>query len=103
MELNDACSYNYARMLERKAGIPPTEERDLRHTSLCARCEHGVVYRRRDHLEVAAYCKTMLRHVPSDSAECTNFEQPNAIDLETMVEMALPVDAREGVNENSYL
>jgi len=103
VELNDVCPYNYAKMLERRAGIPPAEERGLLHASLCARCEHGVVYHRQDRLEVTAYCKTMLRQVPSDIAECTNFVQPNALDLEGMVEMALPVDGRDGVNEKSYL
>jgi hypothetical protein len=103
VELNDVCAYDYARMLERKAGTPPAEERGLLQSSLCARCEHGVVYRRQDHLDVTAYCKTMLCPVPPDVAECTTFQRPNTLDLEHMVEMAVAIDVRDGVNGRAYL
>jgi len=54
VELNDTCAYNYARILERKSDISGDEERGPLHTSLCARCDNGVVYRPRDHLDVIA-------------------------------------------------
>jgi len=104
VELSEGtCAYEYARTLERKAGLPSSEDRGLLNEALCSRCTHGVVFRRRYGLELTVHCAAMRRDVPPDVAECNQFQRPDGLDLDRMVEMALAIDLHDGFNVKSYL
>lgn len=79
------------------------EERRLDANVLCARCNRGMVYRRRGSLEVVVYCHALSTNVPPDIIECSAFRDPKAMDLDDMNKLALRVDKREGINDKSYI
>ena len=69
---------------------------------LCARCTHGVVYRRAKSLEPVAFCNAIRAAVPTDIAECSSFEDTRAVPMYEMQEIALPIDARIGTSDGAY-
>jgi len=78
------------------------EERGRFRDVLCAKCQHGVVYRRRGRLEPVAYCQQMRQEMPTDLAECSAFEAAGKLDSYELAKIALIVDPRVGVNDGSY-
>lgn len=78
------------------------EEKGLGLSSLCARCKHSQIIRRQHQLHVTTYCGELNRIVPSDIVECTAFQDHKRLSLETMKELALPIDLREGISPKAY-
>ncbi len=70
-------------------------DRRLGAGSLCDRCEHGRIYRRRDAPDVAVYCRSLPTRVPPDIAECSAYRAATALTLGDMMDMALTIDPRE--------
>ena len=78
------------------------QNRRLGAGSLCDRCDHGHIYRRRESQEVVVYCRSLRTRVPSDIAECSVFRAATALTLSDMTDIALTIDPREGVDRRSY-
>jgi len=78
------------------------QDRRLGAGSLCDRCDHGHIYRRRGARDVAVYCRSLRTRVPSDIAECSAFRAATALTLGDMLDLALTIDAREGIDRRSY-
>ena len=78
------------------------EEKGRMLDVLCARCTHGVVYRRVKALEPVAFCTEIKGAVPTDIAERSSFEDTRAIPMYEMQEIAIPVDARVGTSDGAY-
>jgi hypothetical protein len=70
--------------------------------SLCDRCAHGHIYRRRGARDVAVYCRSLHVQVPPDIAECSAFRAATALTLSDMMDLALRIDPREGIDRRSY-
>lgn len=71
--------------------------------TLCARCKNGTVYQRRDVLSVVVYCGNMRSRVHPDVQQCTGFEDKTRLSLYEMDDVALKIDDRKGINDQSYL
>ena len=78
------------------------QDRRLGAGSLCDRCDHGHIYRRRGARDVAVYCRSLRTRVPADIAECSAFRAATALTLSDMVDIALTIDPREGIDRRSY-
>ena len=78
--------------------------RELRPSgrSLCSGCKHAHLYRRRDSAEPSVYCHELLKYVPPDIVECSQFTAVAAPTLHEMQRIALPIDPRRGINDGSY-
>jgi hypothetical protein len=83
-------------------GSRAVEERRLDTSILCARCTWGHLYRRRRRLHFEVFCSFLERPVPADIVECSKFSDANDLSLRDMVQMALPVDPRPGIDDRSY-
>ena len=70
--------------------------------SLCTGCKDGHIYRRRGDQEISVYCHSVGRSMPPDIGECSEFRSVASLSLTEMQQIALPVDARPGVNDGSY-
>ena len=77
------------------------EERHLVNSALCASCRFGLVFRRRNRLDVRVTC-LQFGPVPSDIEECSRYIRHNSMDIREMEMLALPVDSRVGVDDGSY-
>lgn len=71
--------------------------------SLCITCEHGTVFRQRSRDRVVFVCQKLDREVPNDIIECTGYENPHELGLGQLIEMAVIIDPREGVNVRSFI
>ena len=78
------------------------QDRRLGAGSLCDRCDHGHIYRRRGAGDVAVYCRSLRTQVPPDIAECSAFRAATALTLSDMMEIALMIDPRDGIDGRSY-
>lgn len=78
------------------------EERGLVADTLCAKCRHGHVYRRRNQLHVEVYCTTIGQRVAPDIVECSAFMSVKDMELWEIREIGKEIDPREGVNNGSY-
>jgi hypothetical protein len=78
------------------------QDRHLGSGGLCDRCDHGHLYRRRGSRDVAVYCRSLHVQVPSDIAECSTFRAATALTLSDMMDLALPIDPRQGIDQRSY-
>lgn len=52
--------------------------------------------------EPTVYCHELLRYVPPDIVECSQFTAVAAPTLHEMQRIALPIDLRRGINDASY-
>jgi hypothetical protein len=80
----------------------PVRELRPRGGSLCSGCKHAHLYRRRDAGECSVYCHELLKYVPPDIVECSQFSAVAAPSLHEMQRIALPIDPRRGINDGSY-
>ncbi len=78
------------------------EERGLESESLCSKCGHSIIYRRKSKLEITVFCDRFARIVPSDIVVCNRFQHYKAMDLWEMKEIAVDVDKRVAVKDGSY-
>jgi len=85
-----------------RAGNRAVEETRLEANTLCARCQWGHLYRRRHRLQFRVFCGYLEHYVPSDIVECSKFSDAKTLSLSDMVNIALPIDPRVGVDERSY-
>lgn len=99
----DTSDWALVESLERKGAVVAEEKGLLLGNSVCSSCKRSMAFRRRAKLDVVTWCHSLERVVPSDIAECTNYEAKNTISIHQMVDMALDVDGRRGVNDKSYL
>lgn len=77
------------------------EERQLVTSTMCAGCRFGVVFRRKNQLNVHVNC-LQFGPVPSDIVECSRYIEHNTMDMREMEMLALPVDGRVGIRDGSY-
>ena len=85
-----------------KIGRRNAEERRLDADILCSRCTWGHLYRRRRRLQYQVYCGFAERDVPADIVECSKFRDVNTMSLPDMIQIAVPIDARPGIDDRSY-
>ena len=78
------------------------QDRRLGAGSLCDRCDHGHIYRRRGARDVSVYCRGLRAQVPPDIAECSAYRAATALTPGDMMDLALTIDPREGINRRSY-
>jgi hypothetical protein len=48
------------------------------------------------------YCSFAEREVPADIVECSKFRDVNTMSLPDMIQIAVPIDARPGIDDRSY-
>lgn len=70
--------------------------------SLCDGCDHAHIFRRRCAPDVSVYCRSLRARVPSDISECSAFRAATAPTLSDMIDIALTVDPRPGIDGRSY-
>ena len=100
--MNSSSRSRWEEVDQLRAGSRAVEETRLDANTLCARCQWGHLYRRRRSLQFQVFCGSLERHVPADIVECSKFSDAKALSLSDMVGIALPIDARIGIDERSY-
>lgn len=95
-------AYGKAEML-REMAKPIEAKPSLSRSYLCARCANGVVFSRRQNLQVVAFCTKLgtcgeAGQVPLDLVECSGFEERGVAGdpLEQMVKLAEDVNPKRG-------
>ena len=78
------------------------QDRRLGTGTLCDRCDHGHIYRRRGARDISVYCRSLRAQVPPDIAECSAYRGAATLTLGDMMDLALTIDPREGVDRRSY-
>lgn len=78
------------------------QDRRLGAGSLCDRCDHGHVYRRRGSQDVTVHCRSLRSRVPADIMECNAFRAASELTLSDMIDIAVTIDPREGIDRRSY-
>ena len=96
-------AYERAQRIDPSGRAQAVSERDAKGATgdfagiLCAGCQHGTVYSRRDANRPEAYCRMIGREVPTTIQACSSFHSITPrMSLEEMSAIALLVDTREG-------
>lgn len=62
------------------------------YLSLCARCENGIVVKRKSQSEPHVLCGVFEKWVPDDIESCTRYRAAGSVDIWTLARMAKLID-----------